>query len=78
MEQKADDATVELPVYRFQMRGVSRPEDAYYQTRWDKAVSMSVLAGTQKEADQKAFAMLGDLKGGNYWALKTDRIDEEA
>lgn len=75
MEQEPESRP---PVFRFQMRCVSRPDDSYYVTRWDKAIPLSVLAGNQKEADQKAFAMLGELKHGAHWVLATDRIDEEA
>ena len=67
------------PMYRFHMRYVSRPADSYYQTRWDLAKSVvSVLASTQKEADQKVMTLLGELAHGYRWELTTDRIDEEA
>ncbi len=66
----------ERPMYRFELRYVSRSIDPYYHTRWDLATPASILAVTRDEAGAKLMAMLGDPPRGEKWTWVVDRIDE--
>lgn len=64
------------PIFRFTMRAVPADTSGYYHPRWDTAQKLTVLAGTRKEASEKATAMLGGVRSGYKWIFGFDQIDE--
>jgi len=64
------------PVFRFTMRATPADTNGYYHPRWDTAQKLTVLAGTRKEASEKATAMLGGVRSGYKWIFDFDQIDE--
>ena len=63
--------TTDAPEYVFKLRYVSRPDDAYYITRWDRAKEIEVVARSKPEALNKAEAALGDPGRGDHWVYQT-------
>lgn len=69
--------------YRFKGRATGCDPYGYFYPRWDKAQSVTVLAGTKREATAKAMQLLGDHpRFGNSryygWTVKWDEIEEVA
>lgn len=59
--------------FEFTMRYVDRSTDGYYVTRWDKAVTTTVIAPTRPEAFAALWAMLGSAPRGRTWTAVVDR-----
>ena len=64
----------DTPLFSFKMRAVDRPHDAYYETRWDLAIPLEIVAETKKEAIAKAELMLGPAEARRYWVYRVDAI----
>jgi hypothetical protein len=61
-------------MFVFKMRAVDRPRDSYYETRWDRATPVEVVAETKQAAINKAEAMLGNAGQGRYWVFHIDSV----
>lgn len=64
------------PIFQFSMRATPADTSGYYHPRWDQAEKMTILAGTRKEAAEKARVMLGEVRSGYKWIFAFDQIDE--
>jgi hypothetical protein len=58
------------PMFEFDMIYVHRPDDPYYVTNWDRAVAVTVMAVSRKEAFTTLWAMLGDAPRHRYWTAQ--------
>ena len=63
---------------RFHYRRAIADREGYYVTRWDKAVPVQVIAGTEKEALQKVWDLSGEAPRGRCWTAKLDKVEELA
>lgn len=64
--------------YRFNYRRTYADREGYYHTRWDRAKPVSVIAATEKEAEQKVWALSGEAPRGRYWTIILDKVEELA
>ena len=67
-----------IPMYRFYMRGTPTAVDrsGYYRARWDKFISIDLMASTADEAREKARALMGDARSGREWGIIIDRVSD--
>lgn len=65
--------------FRFHMRRLDVDGTGYYYPNWERAVPISVVAATEKEAYEKARAMSGQpARRGFVWRFVVDHIEEVA
>ena len=68
--------TTNKPLFRFNVRVVESDPSGYYVTRWDRALSASVIAHNRDEAFVKAKTMMGDPDHQGSWAVRFESAEE--
>lgn len=58
------------PDYVFKFLAVSRPDDTYYETRWDRAKPVEVIAADRKAAISLADSLMGDPGDRRHWVFR--------
>lgn len=68
--------TTNKPLFRFNTQVAESDPTGYYMTRWDRALSVSVIAHNCDEAFAKVKTMMGDPAPHSSWAVRIDSAEE--
>jgi len=63
------------PMFRFNYKRIQVDESGYYFADWSKAIPLSVIAETEKEADALAFKVSRTPTRGRGWGWRLRLID---